>query len=1082
MADLNEEITKKLDFLDKLETKFNLLIEDIDKQIKNLSVNHSKNLKVNSEKWLITEKSMSDKLEKLNDEIYRYGELLKKEFKVAELSGVLQTRFNEIKGAVEDYVSLKLATQNKKQDKQVEEAVNLFNSTHLDLSQKKQLLLDEYDAKIELYLQQWEQYKKDSIDSFKNSCSPDLLIQFNEPSFENVENFISLGEKSRVVKTNKSTKEIVYPVLVKFNNSQNLVILYNESTKEKAEAITDVLIFRALYSHSPDKLKLFLCDKRMNEKFREFLSIGSSIIETGYEWESFIANIEKMEASVRSKLGLIFSDISAEHNSLHEYNLNLIKAEKYDEILPYFLFVIDDFLSFPFEQNIQDTLRRLDNLIQYGCNVIFMIKEDVNSDKIDTFLDLAKTMRFEFINLTNKIKNLGIKLSEVNVQNIKIEDKKVLINNFFNANENLASTRVKIKFKSYAIPEKTKWFLGEASKEVKIPIGKSMQKDGFEYMSFKTKDMLSNALLCGGVGSGKTNFLKVIITSLSLNYSPKELELWLVDMKNGAGFSVFNNRNLPHATKYAFSAESELINDLFFQLRKQMDERYIYFTQFSIDNLEDAAKLENIDQSKLRRIVVIIDEFATIFTDDAPFLDEIANNLLSIIQKGRAMGINLLLAAQNFDNIKVSAFYQAVTLIPTRILLKSSPEAAKSVLAYNNFGSIEITTIGHGLINNNFGELNNDGGNFFFRSFLLDNEDLEPIIDEIKKEVNSRELPVNEVKFIDASLPAQFCNNTNLFDQQTQANYEETFMKRGMDCYLGESFLISNNNHFSFKWKINGRQAVQNILVSGNEREHTSQALFSILSSLSYGIPNARFCVKFLNALDEDETKDLGLDLIGESFKNYDFQQFKVDDLELLLNGLESLLALRRINADRKPVIVFLIGMEKLLKMQRVGIDETDFASKLRAIMSSGSSFGIYFVCEINKPSNLNKISRDLIGFIEHKLCYFMNESESLDCINSKIANQLINSDSPNIRNKAIYYSQSEGDSQKFKSYADLRNTEQFVRNLKEKIELTDINKFFHADILKEKLVESEEITNLIPEIGNLSVDVVYNNNDNNSQ
>ena len=67
-------------------------------------------------------------------------------------------------------------------------------------------------------------------------------------------------------------------------------------------------------------------------------------------------------------------------------NLNLIKAEKYDEILPYFLFVVDDLLSFPFEQNIQDTLSRLDNLIQYGCNVVFMVKEDVNLNKLDVFL------------------------------------------------------------------------------------------------------------------------------------------------------------------------------------------------------------------------------------------------------------------------------------------------------------------------------------------------------------------------------------------------------------------------------------------------------------------------------------------------------------------------------------------------------------------------------------------------------------------------------------------------------------------------------------------------------------------------
>lgn len=1077
MIDLNENVNTRLKLFEKIQKKYNLLIDENDKKLASLLSNHSQDINVRTEKWNVTEKSMSDKLEKLNDEIYRYGELLKKEYKVEKLSGILNARFSEIEGAVEDYVYLKLNTEKKKQSKLIDEANNLFINSQLELTQKKQLLLDEHEAKIELCLQQWEQFKKDNIDEIKNSCSPDLLIQFTEPSFENVSNYISLGEKTLVVSTHNSTKEIIYPVLAKFNNFQNLVIFYDESTKDKAEALTDVLIFRSLYTHLPDKLKLYLYDKRMNEKFREFLSLPSSIVETGYEWESFIANIAKVEVSVRSKLGLIFSDISADHNSLHGYNLNLIKAEKYDEILPYFLFIVDDFLSFPFEQNIQETLSRLDNLIQYGCNVIFMIKEGVNSEKLETFLNLAKSLKFEFINLTKDSENSGINLTQANVKNIKIEDKKVLISNIIEAHENLASTRAKIKFKSYAIPEKSKWFSGEASKEVKIPIGKSMQKDGFEFMSFKTKDMLSNALLCGGVGSGKTNFLKGIITSLSLNYSTDELELWLVDMKNGAGFSVFNNCNLPHATKYAFSAESELINDLFFQLRKQMDERYSYFSQFSIDNLEDAVKLENIDQSKLRRIVVIIDEFATIFTDDAPFLDEIANNLLSIIQKGRAMGINLLLAAQNFSNIKVSSFNQAVSLIPTRILLKSSPEAAQSVLGYNNKGSVEITKIGHGLINNNFGELNNDGGNFFFRSFLLDNEDLEPIINEIKEEVKFKGLNLNDVMFIDASLTAKFEENIILFDQLNQNNYHETFIKRGMDCYLGESFLISNNNHFSFKWKINGRQAAQNILIAGNEREHTVQAVFSILSSLSYGIPNASFCIKLLNALDEDETKDLAINLMSKSLIKYDLQEYNVDDLELLLVGLEALLAFRRTCEDREPVVVFLIGMEKILKLQSVGFTESECASKLRGIMSSGSNFGIYFVCEINKPSGISKISRDLIGFIDHKLCFFMNESESLDCINSKLANQLINADAPNIRNKAIYYSQSEGTAQKFKFYENLITTAKFVRNIKEKIELTEINKFFFADILKKKLVESEGMSNLSPEVGSLSVDVVYNNN-----
>jgi hypothetical protein len=100
-----------------------------------------------------------------------------------------------------------------------------------------------------------------------------------------------------------------------------------------------------------------------------------------------------------------------------------------------------------------------------------------------------------------------------------------------------------------------------------------------------------------------------------------------------------------------------------------------------------------------------------------------------------------------------------------------------------------------------------------------------------------------------------------------------------------------------------------------------------------------------------------------------------------------------------------------------------------------------------------------------------MNESESLECINSKLANQLINADAPNIRNKAIYYSQSEGTAQKFKSYSNIANAKQFLRVLKAKTDFSEINKFFHYDSLNKKDVDQNESFELDQEVGKISLD-----------
>jgi hypothetical protein len=101
-------------------------------------------------------------------------------------------------------------------------------------------------------------------------------------------------------------------------------------------------------------------------------------------------------------------------------------------------------------------------------------------------------------------------------------------------------------------------------------------------------------------------------------------------------------------------------------------------------------------------------------------------------------------------------------------------------------------------------------------------------------------------------------------------------------------------------------------------------------------------------------------------------------------------------------------------------------------------------VLEINKPSNLDKVSRDLLGFIEHRICFALNVDESTYLLASKAATKLIDLDAPNIRNKAIYYALSDGEISKFKSYSALEQDVTFVRELNNKvastIDLTNIH------------------------------------------
>jgi hypothetical protein len=237
---------------------------------------------------------------------------------------------------------------------------------------------------------------------------------------------------------------------------------------------------------------------------------------------------------------------------------------------------------------------------------------------------------------------------------------------------------------------------------------------------------------------------------------------------------------------------------------------------------------------------------------------------------------------------------------------------------------------------------------------------------------------------------------------------------------------MKKENHFSFTWKINSKSYYQNIVISGNERENSMQALFSILSSLAYRVPDSNFALKIINPFDQETSQDLGLNQILNAFSSISPEVFNEHDLEFVLNKLQALVDFRKNDSDRTPIIVVIPGIEKFIQLHSE-YGDNDHSVLLKSLMNSGSSYGVYFVVEVNKPSNLQKISRELIGCFEHRICFALNAEESDYIVNSKVADQLIDVDNQNMRSKAIYYSQSTQEQTKYKSYIQLHEKQNVV-------------------------------------------------------
>ncbi len=153
---------------------------------------------------------------------------------------------------------------------------------------------------------------------------------------------------------------------------------------------------------------------------------------------------------------------------------------------------------------------------------------------------------------------------------------------------------------------------------------------------------ISNMLVAGGTGSGKSIFIHQLIVSLIARYSPKELKLILVDPKM-VGFRIYND--LPHlgSAKTFYSDTHSTIN----LLEDLLEKSFSRLNFFKKHNVKDIGEFNQYAEKngliKMKRIVLIIDEFSDLMYFAGEKFEEL---IYDLTLKGRAAGIHLILTTQ----------------------------------------------------------------------------------------------------------------------------------------------------------------------------------------------------------------------------------------------------------------------------------------------------------------------------------------------------------------------------------------------------------------------------------------------------
>lgn len=150
-----------------------------------------------------------------------------------------------------------------------------------------------------------------------------------------------------------------------------------------------------------------------------------------------------------------------------------------------------------------------------------------------------------------------------------------------------------------------------------------------------------HGLIAGTTGAGKSELLRSLVAALAGGHDPDRLNFVLIDYKGGSAFAQC--AELPHTVGLVTDLDEQLGERALQSLEAELRYRERVLREHGAGDLSEYNRLIAEGRAEsLPRLLVIIDEFATLAAE----LPDFIASLVGIAQRGRSLGVHLLLATQ----------------------------------------------------------------------------------------------------------------------------------------------------------------------------------------------------------------------------------------------------------------------------------------------------------------------------------------------------------------------------------------------------------------------------------------------------
>ncbi len=406
----------------------------------------------------------------------------------------------------------------------------------------------------------------------------------------------------------------------------------------------------------------------------------------------------------------------------------------------------------------KDALYYLEKIMRFGSKNGVLSFVNLESEKNNKPAEYLKNYAEFFKDRTSFERFKYLNIEVINDQGIQSQH----MQDFANKIGAYYKTRKEVKRELKDLQKDQEFWTKSSQFEVSVPIGWDINH---KEVRFEIGKAQNHTLICDHSGSGKSNFLHVLIQNLVFYYAPNEVQLFLLDYKEGVEFNAYTNPTpLEHARLVSVASSVGYGMSFLSWLCKEMQKRANLFKRFNVKDLSDYRKHE-----KMPRLIVVIDEFQVLFSDNSTKGKEsVEQSLNTLLKKGRSYGVHLILATQTMRGADINRSIMAQ--IANRIALPMDAEDSSSVLS--NDDACELVRP-EGIFNNNGGHQKSHTKMTIPKA----PDDFKAFIKKIHEEFNQRNLTPIEHKIYNGETPLEMPNTLKANEMRLhlgkEADYEQ---------------------------------------------------------------------------------------------------------------------------------------------------------------------------------------------------------------------------------------------------------------------------------------------------------------------